>query len=441
MASLRNSFSLLAVAFLCSPLAADDWPQWMGPDRNGVYAESGLIESIPAEGLERKWSTPIELGYAGPAVANGRVFVTDYVKKTGESKNNPGGRDKLTGTERVLCLDAESGEVLWEQEYDRPYNLSYANGPRATPTVDGERVYTLGGEGDLLCLDVDTGDVLWKQQLKEAYGTESPLWGYASHVLVHGDMLITLAGGEGSAVVALDKTTGRELWRALTTSDVGYCPPMIYELGGKERLVVWHSESINCLEIGDGSTYWSYPLKPKYGMSIAAPQLLGNRLYACGIGETSAMLEMDDAGKPKKSLWDGRPKIGVYSGNATALFTEEAIYGSDCGTGQFIAADPSTGERLWETFALTGGGKRRIGHGTGFVVRNGDYHWVFTEKGELVLAKFSRTGFDELGRAQLLEPTGECFGRAVVWSHPAFANKCIYARNDKEIVCYSLAAE
>ncbi|MEM8735699.1 MAG: PQQ-binding-like beta-propeller repeat protein [Planctomycetota bacterium] len=413
----------------------------MGPDRNGVYAESGLIESIPEAGLVRKWSTPVSLGYAGPAVANGRVFVTDYVKKSGESKNNPGGRDKLEGTERVLCMDAENGEVLWQHEYDRPYNLSYANGPRATPTVDGDRVYTLGGEGDLLCLNVDNGDVLWQRQLKEDYETESPLWGYSSHVLVHGNMLITLAGGDGSAVVALDKQTGKEFWRALTTGDVGYCPPMVYKLGGKERLVVWHSESVNCLEIEDGSSYWSYKLKPKYGMSIAAPQLLGNRMFVCGIGETSAMLELDANGKPTKSLWDGRPKIGVYSGNATALFSEEAIYGSDCGTGQFIAADPDTGERLWETFALTGGGQRRIGHGTGFVVRNGDYHWVFTEKGELVLAKFSREGFEELGRDQLLEPVGECFGRDVVWSHPAFANKCIYARNDKEIVCYSLAKE
>lgn len=426
----------------CNSLVlADDWPQWMGPTRNGVYAENGIVESIPSDGLTVKWRSPISLGYSGPAVVGDKVFVTDYVKATGTATNNPGGRDALTGSERVLCLSAKSGEQIWKFEYERPYNLSYPSGPRATPAVDGDRVYSLGAEGDLVCLEVETGKPVWKKQLKEIYKTESPIWGYASHPLVHGDLVYTLAGGEGSAVVAFNKMTGKQVWAALTTKDIGYCPPMIYELGGKELLLVWHSESINALDPETGDTVWDYPLAPRYGMSISAPQLLGNRLFASGIGETSALLELGADGKPKKSLWNGKPKVGVYSANATALFEEGVIYGSDCGTGKFIAVNPEDGSRYWETMDLTTGGERRAGHGTAFVVRAGDKHLLFAETGDLIIAKLSKEGFEELGRMNVVEPLGDCFGRKVVWAHPAYANKCAYIRNDKEIVCVSLAAE
>ena len=190
---------------------ADDWPQWMGPQRDGVYRETGIAKSIPAEGLKVLWRAPIAGGYAGPAVAEQRVFVMDYLPTSGTSTNKPGGRDAMTGSERVLAFDATSGEQLWRVEYERPYNLSYANGPRATPTVDGQRVYALGAEGDLLCLKVDSGEIVWRKQLAEEYHAESPMWGHAAHPLVDGDLLNCLTGGAGSVVVALNKLTGAEV--------------------------------------------------------------------------------------------------------------------------------------------------------------------------------------------------------------------------------------
>lgn len=428
-------------ATLCYVGLADDWPQWMGPNRDGVYRESGVIDSIPAEGLKILWRQPIASGYSGPAVAGGKVFVTDYVIASGTPTDNPGGRDALTGKERVHCFDASSGKELWKVEYDRPYTLSFPNGPRATPTVDGDHVYVLGAEGDLLCLATEDGSTVWRKQLAETYQTEAPIWGYAAHVLVHGNLLYTLAGGEGSAVVALDKLTGQEKWKALTTQDIGYCPPTIYELGGKEQLIIWHSESLNALDPQTGAVSWTYPLAPRYGMSIAAPRLSGNRLFACGIGETSAMIELDDDGKPAETLWTGKPKIGVYSGNATALFGDKAIYGSDCGSGMYIAVNPEDGSRYWETFQLTTGGDRRAGHGTAFTVQHEDRYMIFAETGDLILADLSPDGFKELGRMRVLEPTSNYGERPIVWSHPAFANKCLFARNNKEIVCVSLAAD
>lgn len=441
-ASLRLPFvSAITILCLTSFACGDDWPQWMGPNRDGVYAETGLVDSIPESGLKELWRVPVGKGYSGPAVAAGRVYVTDYIIESGEIKNNPSARYELTGQERVLCLNAKTGKQIWKHEYPRAYDLSYPSGPRATPTVDGDKVYVLGAEGDLLCLKADSGDVVWQMQLKEVYDTESPLWGFSSHLLVEGDLLYTLAGGEGSAVVALNKNTGKEVWRAMNTSDVGYCPPIIYNIGGRDQLIIWHSESVNGLNPKTGEIIWTYPLKPKYGMSIAAPQLRDNHLFVCGIGETSAMLRMGEDGKPIDSAWRGKPKVGVYSGNATALFEEDAIYGSDCGSGMFIAVNPKTGERYWQDFALTTSGTRRAGHGTAFLVRNGKYHWLFAETGDLILAKLSPEKFEERGRMRILEPTNECFGREVVWSHPAFAQKCVFARNDKELVCISLAAE
>ena len=151
----------LATGLPSHRLLADDWPQWMGPQRDSVYRETGIVAKIPASGLKVLWRKPIASGYAGPAVASGRVYVMDYVKSSGQSTNNPGSRDSLSGSERILCIDSKTGDEIWKIEYERPYHISYPNGPRATPTIDGDRVYTLGAEGNLYCLDVSSGATIW----------------------------------------------------------------------------------------------------------------------------------------------------------------------------------------------------------------------------------------------------------------------------------------
>src|SRR4051812_9667200 len=130
---------------------AEDWPQWLGPHRDSVWHESGLLEKFPEKGLTVKWKVPVALGYSGPAVANGRVYVTDYLRESGDTANDPGTRRTLTGEERVHCFDAVTGEQIWRHAYPCQYNISYPSGPRATPTVDKDKVYTLGAEGNLVC--------------------------------------------------------------------------------------------------------------------------------------------------------------------------------------------------------------------------------------------------------------------------------------------------
>ncbi len=438
---MRTSILMLSVFFLVQSARADDWPQWLGPQRDSVWREKGIVDRFPDGGLKVKWRTEVALGYSGPAVANGRVFVTDYVRRAGDITNNPGGRDKLQGTERVLCFDAESGRLHWKHAYDRDYSISYPGGPRCTPTVDGDRVYTLGAEGDLLCLAAEDGSVVWSKDLKKVYMTESPVWGFAAHPLIDGDLLYCIVGGKGSVAVAFDKRTGREVWKALSASSAGYCPPTIIEHGGARQLLIWHPQALNSLNPRTGEVYWSERLEPSYEMSITVPRKLGDMLFVSGIGNVGALFQLNDTKPAVTEVWRGTAKTAVYSCNSTPFLEDGVIYGNDCQVGNLIAARIKDGERLWETFEPTTGGTRRASHGTAFIVKHEDLFFLFNELGDLILAKLSPDEYKEISRFHVLEPTNGTFGRKVVWSHPAFAERCVFARNDKELVCVSLAEE
>ena len=433
---------LLSALLSLSALLADDWPQWLGPQRDGVWRETGVIEKFPADGPKVRWRAPIGTGYTGPAVAKGRVYLMDRRLPQGASNpSDPFARGEIPGTERVLCLNEGDGKILWQHEYDCPYAVSYPAGPRATPTVHNGKVYTLGTEGNLFCLDATSGRVIWSRELKKDYNTKTPMWGFAGHPLVDGKKLICLVGGEGSVAVAFDKDTGKELWRALSAKEPGYCPPMIYEFAGKRQLIIWHPEAVSALNPDTGAVYWSYPLAPpiRSGMTIPAPRKSGDLLFLTSFYNGSLMLRME-SDKPSL-VWQSKKVSemdtdGLHSVMSTPVLDNGYIYGS-CSYGQFRCLKADTGERLWETFEPTTG--KSVRWGNAFIVKNGDHYFLFNEKGDLIIAKLTPRKYEEISRAHLLEPTNTDPGRPVVWSHPAFANHCIYARNDKEIICVSLA--
>ena len=368
-----------------------DWGQWMGANRDGVYNETDVIDEIPKEGLKVKWRTPIHGGYAGPAVADGKVFVFDYDKSEGKAFNDPGKRATVNGTERLLALDAETGEELWKHQYECPYSISYPAGPRCTPTVDGELVYILGSEGDLRCLRTSDGSLIWKKNFKTDFGAEVPLWGFASHPLIDGDTLYTMVGGKGQGVVAFDKLSGDVKWKSLDCN-AGYCPPSIIEAGGTRQLIIFQPKGVTSLNPADGSSYWDVPIEPKYEMSICRPMRDGNLLYASGIGNQSVMMELDQDDPGVTELWRGNPKNSIFSANATALVVDGTIYGSDCSVGSLIAADAKTGERLWSTFDATEPSqKRKLNHGTAFVTRLGstNRYLIMSEVGDLLISELT----------------------------------------------------
>ncbi len=420
-----------------NPVRADDWPQWFGPQRDGIWREQGIVASFPKDGPPVRWRTPIGSGYGGPAVANQRVYVMDRVLTGPKMKKGS------IGKERVLCLEETTGKIIWTHEYDCPYQVAYPAGPRVTPVVAAGKIYTLGTMGDLLCLDALKGDVLWSKNLRKEYQAPTQNWGFSAHPLLDGDQLICIVGGDAVAV-AFHKDTGKELWRALPGAEAGYCPPMIYTFAGKRQLIIWHPSAVNALDPETGKLYWSQPFKVSNGLTIAMPRLADNQLFVSAFYNGPMMLKLDNDKPGASVLWRGksgseqsRLTDGLHCLMSTPVIKDGYIYGV-CSYGQLRCLEAATGKRRWESFKATSGDEVRWGNA--FLIPHEDRYFIFDERGNLMLARLTPKGYEEISRAKILEPTNRAAGREVVWSHPAFANRSMYARNDKELVCVSLAA-
>ena len=429
--SLLVVICVLKITF--APIFAEDWPEWRGKGRNGIWTESGILDKFPEKGLTAVWRTPIHGGFAGPAVAAGRVFVTDFKRSSGKK-----------GMERALCLDEKSGKILWTREWDADYQgISYDTGPRATPTVDGDRVYIVGGSGTLLCLNARTGDVIWRKDYVNDYRMQMPTWGIASAPLVDGDRLIAIVGGQPDAkVIAFDKLTGKEIWRALPSdSEQGYSQPVIVAARGTRQLIIWDPTAVVALDPATGKTYWQHPFRINLGLTLATPVFDGSRLLVSSFYNGSMLL---DLAKEKASvIWKGKSNSeintdGLHAVVNTPVIDGDYIYGI-CSYGQFRCLNLKTGERIWETMEVT---KEKARWASGFIVRHGDRYFINNDRGELIIAKLSAQGYQEISRTQLIKPTSNPGNRrelgAVNWSHPAYANRHIVARNDEEIISVSL---
>lgn len=434
MASFRSVLckfvlTLPLIGLFPAAAVADDWPQWGGPQRDLVWRESGIVETLPTDGLlPRVWSTPIGEGYSGPAVADGRVYITDRLHEK--------------RTERVLCLDAETGRILWKHEYKAIYTIGYPNGPRSTPVVDGERLYAIGAIGHMFCFDAETGEVIWQKNFVEDYGAELATWGTVASPLVDGEQLITLVGGKNNAlVVSFDKRTGRELWRSLEDRKVGYSPPVIFRFGGERQLIIWHPEALSSLDPSDGRVIWEVPFSVRSGLTIATPRKVGNRLFVSSFYNGPMMVEVAEDGQSAEIAWKGtsnneQQTDGLHCLIPTPWVTENHIYGV-CSYGALRCLDAATGERLWSTYAATGDAR----WWTAFIIPHEDRYFIHNEQGDLIIAELLPAGYREISRAKLVEPTREVLRRMTIWSHPAFAMKSVFARNDKEIVRVNLAAD
>lgn len=460
----RAGWLVMGWFFLFAPAPAahgDDWPQWLGPRRDGMWGEMGVAQTFPASGPVVRWRVPVAGGYAGPAVAGGRVYLMDRVTQSGtRPPTDPSGRDKNPGIERVLCFNAKDGSLLWKHEYDCPYTVSYAAGPRCTPTVEGDRVYTLGAEGHLFCLDAESGKVIWERRAAaEEIGEDGKptgrfhrtLWGFTSHPLIDGDKLIVLTTGPAGSVTAFDKRTGERIWSALPAREPGYAPPVIFDpgQGGARRLIVWHPESLNSVDPETGKVHWSEPFGPvQNGVSIVSPLVvrhptLGDVILVSGPNEGTMLVKID-AKDPAahQVLWRRKANESFNLLMARPVARGDYVYGISYG-GDLKCIKLADGGVVWQTYDAVQGGDEPVPRATAFLVPLGDGGRVViaNEKGDLILADLSPQGYKQVSRAHVLDPTNADDRRLALWSHPAFANRCVYWKNDKELVCVSLAAE
>ncbi|MCC7084702.1 MAG: PQQ-binding-like beta-propeller repeat protein [Pirellulales bacterium] len=420
------------VAFLlgCLSAVADDWPQWRGPTRDGVWREEGILNKFAAPQLAIRWRQKIGPGYNGPTVADGLVYVMDR-----QVEPQP--------VERVHCFDAATGEPRWNYSYDCVYNqVGYQAGPRAAVTMDTGKAYSLGTMGHLFCFDAHSGDMLWKKDLNAEYQIQMPIWGIAASPLIDGQRLILQIGGKHACVVALNKDTGTEVWKALDDR-AQYSAPIIIQQAGQPVLVVWTGDAVVGLNPTDGRVFWREPMKPsQMPIGVVTPTVANSRLFVSSFYDGSLMLKLHQDAPTVERVWremgiDEQHTKGLHCMIGTPILAGDFVYGVDS-YGELRCLNADTGERIWESLKAVPKARWSTIH----MVENGGRIFMFNERGELLIAKLSPQGFEELSRAKLIEPTRDQLGqrKGVCWSHPAFANRCIFARNDKEIVCVSLSA-
>ena len=396
--------ALLAAA----PIAAQDWPDFRGPERDGVYPGT-VTERFPEGGPEVLWKRPVGAGFSSPVVANGRLILFHRVESN----------------EVIEALEAATGKAIWKHEYPTDYrdDFGFDPGPRASPVVAGGQVYTFGAEGMLTCVSFATGKPIWRIDAHEEYQVEKGFFGAASTPLIDGNRLFLNVGGEnGAGIVALDKDTGKLLWKA-TEHDASYSSPVMAEIGGKQRLVFFTREGLAVLEPEDGAVVYERRWRSRSNASVnaAMPVMAGDVvLLTASYGTGALALRFTGAGEPQE-LWSGEE--GLSSHYSTPVLKDGVLYGYDGRQeyGQALrAVELETGKTLWS----------EEGFGAGTVTLAGDVLALMREDGELALARANPRKFELLARAQILSGT--------VRAYPALADGRFYARNESMLVCVRL---
>lgn len=413
---MRTISAAAAVLCLGGVLRADDWPQWRGPQRDGVWNERGLLEKFPAGGLRIRWRAPVGPSYSSPAVAQGLVFVID-------SKVGPWGKNE--DVERVHCFDEATGRVVWTYSYavaypDWAHPPKGQQGPGATPIVDGGRLYTVGGNSHLHCFDAATGKILWMKDLAKEYNAAE--FCVRGSPLIEGSFLIVPKGYVAApGIIAFDKETGREVWTAL--EEGGYnSSPLVVTAGGTRQLILPCRNELVSMDPATGRIYW----REKFECGIPTPVVSGNRLLVNGM-----MLALDPDKPAATIVWPRRKPDANLSDTTTALIQGDLIL-THRKPDKLVCLDANNGKQLWDANV------KSVMHSL-TSTPNGVF--ILTDQGELILARIRAEGFQEISRSPLIKPTDPYNKIKVAWAAPSYANRHVFARNDEEIVCASLAAD
>lgn len=416
--SLVAACGVLCIAFPGAPAEAGKsakptsqsaWPQFLGPDRTGISPETGLIDEWPADGPKVVWRVRGGVGMSGVAVADGRAIT--LVQKSGK--------------QFALALDAKTGETLWETPLADAYENQMGDGPRATPAITSQHVFTFTGDGVLSALKPSDGSIEWTKNVFKEFGGKAAEYGMASSPLLVGDNVVVTPGAPGATVAAFEQATGRLSWKAGARDAAGYSSPAVLDVGGKKQVVAFDGGAVLGVDPDKGALLWRYPFVTDYNCNIATPlEFKGNVFISSGENHGCALLSLspDGDGFKVKEVWEDVGTKSVMRNEwQTSILLNGYLYGFDnVGSAgpvtHLTCVDASTGKRKWQ--------KLRFGKGN-LISADGKL-FITTMKGELVVVRVDPEKFDELGRAELIGTTRQA---------PALANGKLYLRDGREIVC------
>lgn len=399
------SVALLVVGSLCH---GQDWPQFRGPDRDGAVPGRATLAQFPSSGPELVWDRAVGAGFSAPAVARGRLVL--FHRRGGE--------------ELVEALRVTDGETVWKFSYDTTYrdDFGFDNGPRATPVIDGDRVYTFGAQGVLHCLDFESGRKIWRVDTHEEFNVRKGFFGAASTPLAVGRRVLANVGGAGGAgIVALDASTGKTLWKA-TSHAASYSSPVASRLDGRTLAVFFTREGLAALDPENGEVIYQKRWRARSNTTVnaATPIVMDDIVFlSASYGTGSIAMRLSDG--MIEELWSGEDIIDnhysscVRHGRTIFGFHGRQEYGQ-----RFRAADLSSGKVLWSSDRIRPGSVSRVG----------DSLLLLLETGELLLASTSRAKFEVLSRAQILAGETRAF--------PAIADGLLFARDRDTLVCARL---
>jgi outer membrane protein assembly factor BamB len=389
-------------------LCAADWPQFLGPNRDGSSTETGLLPSWPKDGPPLVWKKAVGEGYSGPVVAGGKLILFHRV---GDS-------------EVVACLDAATGKEHWKYAYPTAYQDDFGkgNGPRATPVISGKRVYTLGAGGELHCVDLDGGKKVWARELLKEYKVPPSFFGVGSSPLVEGDLVLVNVGGRKAGIVAFDRETGKEVWRA-TDDGASYASPVAASIGGRRYGIFFTRQGVVLLDPKTGKVDYQKRWRARIDASVnaATPLVVGDLVFFSASYDTGALLLKVGKGKVEE-VWSGDEEMSNHY--STCVVHKGFLYGFH-GRQEPGAAlrcvELKTGKIRWT----------RPRYGCGSMVLADGQLIILTEGGDLVLADPSPDAYREKARAHV-------FDALPCRAQPALADGRLYARDGAELKCWKL---
>jgi outer membrane protein assembly factor BamB len=407
-------FKIILALYLSSVCLGADWPRWRGPAGDGAWNPENVPADFAAREPVRLWRAEIGGGFGGVTVSEGRVYVMDRPKAPAD-------------TERVLCFKAESGEKLWVHEWSADYaDMDHGTGPRASMTIHEQRAYALGAAGMVLCLDAVTGKVIWQADTVKDHGAKVPTWGFAASPVIDGDRVLMHVGAQpDGSVIALDKLTGKLVWRG-GSDQAGYCTPEIITHRDQRQLIAWGPEHVQSLNPDTGTRLWTYPYKITYGVSIAQPVYHDGLLLVSGYWHGTKALRLGEKPTEVALAWENEKDMcGLMS---APLFKDGVVYLLDKNKG-LQAIELASGKILWSDDNTLTPKDRNPQMSLVWLRESEGLASLLNASGELVHVRLKPTGFEELARHQIIGKT---------WAHPAFVGAVIYARSDSELVGWRL---